>query len=199
MGTISVYESITLDGVMQAPGRADEDERGGFAHGGWGVGYEDDVLARFAGTAMAASTGLLLGFRTYKDLLRHWTAVTEPNPYTDALVSAPKHVVSRDASTDLKYPNSELHAGDAHLTVRRLRESWEGQLTVLGSGELVAALDAAGLVDEYVLLIYPILLGSGHRLFADEHRKDLRLIEAVTTTTGVLACRYAIGRLSPVT
>ena len=193
MGTICVYESITLDGVMQSPGRPDEDERGGFVHGGWAVGYEDDVLAGFAGKAMASSTGLLLGLRTYEDLLRHWTAVTEPNPYTDALVNAPKHVVTRDASTHLAYPNSVLHAGDAHLTVRRLRETWNGQLTVLGSGELVGALDAAGLVDEYVLLIYPILLGSGHRLFADEHRRDLRLIEAVPTTKGVLACRYAVS------
>ncbi|ACZ29934.1 bifunctional deaminase-reductase domain protein [Xylanimonas cellulosilytica DSM 15894] len=193
MGTITVYEAITLDGVMQAPGRADEDTRGGFVHGGWAVGYDDDVLARFAGAAMAASTGLLLGGRTYVDLLRHWTAVEEPNPYTDALVGAPKHVVSRDGSTSLRYPNSTLHVGDAHSTVRRLKDAWEGTLTVLGSGELVSSLDAVGLVDEYVLLIYPILLGSGHRLFADEHRKGLHLVEAVPTTTGVLACRYAVG------
>ena len=193
MGTIRVYESITLDGVMQAPGRPDEDTRGGFVHGGWAVGYEDDVLSRFVAAAMAQSTGLLLGLRTYEDLLRYWTNVPGPNPYTDALVNAPKHVVTRDGSTELRYPNSTLHVGDAHLTVRRLKESWEGALTVLGSGELVVALDAAGLVDEYVLLVYPILLGSGHRLFADEHRKDLRLLEAVPTTTGVLACRYAVG------
>lgn len=193
MGAIRVYESITLDGVMQSPGRPDEDTRGGFVHGGWAVGYEDDVLARFAGAAMASSTGMLLGLRTYEDLLRHWTGVAEANPYTDALLSAPKHVVTRDGSTELRYPNSTLHVGDAHITVRRLKDAWDGVLTVLGSGELVASLDAAGLVDEYVLLIYPILLGSGHRLFADEHRKDLRLVEAVPTTTGVLACRYAVG------
>lgn len=197
MGTIRVYESVTLDGVMQSPGRPDEDTRGGFVHGGWAVGYEDDVLARFAGAAMAASTGLLLGLRTYEDLLRHWTSVPEPDPYREALVSAPKHVVTRDGSVTLRYPNSTLHVGDAHLTVRRLKESWDGVLTVLGSGELVVALDAAGLVDEFVLLIYPILLGSGHRLFSDEHRKDLRLVEAVPTTTGVLACRYAVGGLPP--
>lgn len=196
MGTIRVYESVTLDGVMQSPGRPDEDTRGGFVHGGWAVGYDDDVLRTFTGAAMAESTGLLLGLRTYEDLLRHWTSVPEPNAFTDALVGAPKHVVSRDGSTHLRYPNSTLHVGDAHLTVRRLRESWEGTLTVLGSGELVVALDAAGLVDEYVLLIYPILLGSGHRLFSDEHRKDLRLVAAVPTTTGVLACRYAVGGAS---
>ncbi|QAY70253.1 dihydrofolate reductase family protein [Xylanimonas protaetiae] len=197
MGTICVYEAVTLDGVMQAPGRADEDERGGFAHGGWAVGYDDDVLARFAQRAMAASTGMLLGVRTYYDLLRHWTAQPRPNPYTDALVDAPKHVVSRDPSTPLPYPNSTLHAGDAHLTVRRLKESWDGRLTVLGSGEVVASLDEAGLVDEYVLLVHPVVLGSGHRLFADEHRKDLRLVEAVPTTTGVLACRYAVDHPHP--
>lgn len=193
MASISVYEAVTLDGVMQSPGRPDEDTRGGFTHGGWAVGYEDDVLAGFAAAAMAESTGLLLGLRTYEDLLRHWTAAAEPNPYTDALVGAPKHVVSRDGSTYLRYPNSTLHVGDAHTTVRHLKEAWKGRLTVLGSGDLVASLDAVGFVDEYVLLIYPILLGSGHRLFADEHRKNLRLVEAVPTTTGVLACRYSVA------
>ncbi|QAY63467.1 deaminase [Xylanimonas allomyrinae] len=195
MGTVTVYEHITLDGVMQAPWRADTDVRGGFAHGGWATGYDDDVLAQITATMLASSTGLLLGIRTYEDLLRHATT-DAPGPPPQELLDTPKHVVSRDPSTPLPYPNSELHAGDAHLTVRRLKESWDGTLTVLGSGELVQALDAAGLVDEYVLLIYPILLGSGHRLFAEEHHKDLRLLDATPTTTGVLACRYAVGRLT---
>ncbi|MCL1868922.1 MAG: dihydrofolate reductase family protein [Promicromonosporaceae bacterium] len=193
MGTISVYEAVTLDGVMQAPGRADEDDRGLFTHGGWAVGYTDDVLTSFAQRSMQGSTGLLLGVRTYYDLLRHWTAEAEPNMYTDALVDAPKHVVSRDPATPIPYPNSTLHVGDAHLTVRRLKETWDGRLTVLGSGELVASLDEAGLVDEYVLLVHPIVLGSGHRLFSQEHPRHLRLVEAVPTSTGVLACRYEVG------
>jgi dihydrofolate reductase len=191
MGTISVFESVTLDGVMQGLGRPDEDTRDGFRHGGWGDGYADEVIGEFAGSGMARTTAMLFGRRTYDDLLAHWTAVQEPNPYTDALVNQQKYVVSRDARAELPYPNSTLLAGEATDTVARLKEETEGVLTVIGSGELVRSLHREGLVDEYILLAHPIVLGSGTRLFGDGERVDLTLEESVTSTTGVVIARYS--------
>lgn len=190
MSTIIVFESITLDGVMQSVGRSDEDTRGNFRHGGWGDGYADEVVGRFSGVRMAQSTAMLFGHRTYDDVLGHWTSVTEPNPFTDVLVNEQKYVASRDPETNLGYPNSTLLVGDASETIARLKDEIDGVITVIGSGELVRDLHRAGLVDEYVLLIHPIVLGSGTRLFGDGERADLTLIEFETSTTGVLLTRY---------
>ena len=103
--TITVFESVTLDGVMQAPGRADEDTRGGFTHGGWAQPYQDEVAMRFAGEGMSKDGALLFWHRTYDDLLGFWTTTPDPNPFTDVLVSTPKYVASRDGDTELGYPN----------------------------------------------------------------------------------------------
>lgn len=192
MGTIRIFESVTLDGVMQAPGRADEDTRDGFRHGGWADGYTDEVIGQFAGSGMARAAALLFGHRTYDDLLHHWTSVTEPNPFTESLVNQPKYVVSRDAGTRLAYPNSTLLAGSAAETVARLKDEIDGGITVIGSGELVRSLHAAGLVDEYVLLIHPLVLGSGTRLFGDGERAGLTLEESLTSTTGVMIGHYRV-------
>ncbi|MFI6817691.1 dihydrofolate reductase family protein [Nonomuraea sp. NPDC050328] len=192
MGKISVFESVSLDGVMQGLGRPDEDTRGGFRHGGWGEGYGDRVIGQFAGAGMANTTAMLFGRRSYEDLLAHWTSVTEPNPFTDTLVNQRKYVVSRDRRTRLGYPNSTLLAGEAAETVTRLKRELDGVITVIGSGELVRSLHAAGLVDEYVLLIHPIVLGSGTRLFGDGDRSDLKLEESGTSTTGVVIARYQV-------
>nr|WP_105032171.1 dihydrofolate reductase family protein [Arthrobacter ruber] len=197
MGRISVLESITLDGVMQGPGRPDEDTRGAFTHGGWGVGYQDHVSMEFMGEGMAGGGVMLFGRRTYEDLLAYWTATTEPNPFTDHLTHVQKYVVSRSSSTDLGYPNSVLLSGDAPRTVRRLKEDADGDITVLGSGELVRALHAAGLVDEYILQVHPIVLGSGAQLFGRSDRSDLMLERSVTTTTGVIIAHYAVAPRHP--
>jgi dihydrofolate reductase len=194
MARISATESLTLDGVLQAPGRADEDTRGGFARGGWADGYADQVQMEFMAEGMGGEGALLLGRRTYEDLLHHWTTTPEPNPFADVLVGTQKYVVSRDAGTELIYPASTLLPGEAVETVARLREEVEGDLTILGSGELVRALHAAGLMDEYVLQIHPLVLGSGTRLFADGDRTALRLDRSVTTTTGVVIAQYAVVR-----
>lgn len=191
MGKISVLESVTLDGVMQGLGRPDEDTRGGFAHGGWGPAYADHVAGEFMAEGMAEVGAMLFGRRTYEDLLGHWTTTSEPNP-TDVLVSTPKFVVSRSADTTLAYPNSTLLAGDATSTVAGLADRVEGDVTVMGSGELVRTLHAAGLVDEYVLQIHPIVLGSGTQLFGPGDRSDLTLERSVTTTTGVLLAQYSV-------
>ncbi|WP_248126673.1 dihydrofolate reductase family protein [Micrococcus lacusdianchii] len=194
MGRISATESITVDGVMQGLGRPDEDTRGHFAHGGWGSGYQDEVSMSFMSEGMTGEGAMLFGRRTYEDMLGYWTTITEPNPFTDFLTYSPKYVASRSSSTTLAYPESTLLAGEAVDTVRELRDSFDGDLTILGSGELVRALHRAGLVDEYVLQIHPLVLGSGQRLFGEAERADLDLRRSVTTTTGVIIAQYAVRR-----
>jgi dihydrofolate reductase len=191
MRTITIFESVTLDGVMQGLGRADEDTRGGFAHGGWGDGFQDEVSMGFAAEGMRAGGGLLFGRRTYEDLLGYWTAVQEPNPFSDVLVRSPKLVVTRSAGTEAAHPNTELLVGEATETVAACKAAGGDDLTILGSGALVRALHAARLIDRYVLQIHPIVLGSGTRLFGGADRTDLTLERSLTTTTGVIIAQYA--------
>lgn len=192
MATITAFESITLDSVMQGPGRPDEDTRGGFTHGGWAIGYQDDVLMQYAGEGMGKPRALLFGHRTYADVLGYWSSIG-PNPFIDSLRSSTKFVVSRSAGTELAHPNSQLLAGDAVETVAALKQRHAGELMIMGSGELVRALHAAGLIDRYALQIYPIALGSGTRLFEGE-RAQLTLERSLATTTGVLITEYAVER-----
>lgn len=191
MSTITVFESVTLDGVMQGLGRADEDTRGGFTQGGWGNGYQDEVLMKYAGEGMSQGPGLLFGHRTYTDVLGYWSSIG-PNPFVDSLLGSDKFVVSRSADTELAYPNSELLGGDAVQTVAALKERYGRDLMIMGSGELVRTLHAAGLVDRYALQVYPIVLGSGTRLFGDGDRVNLTLERSIPTTTGVLIAEYAV-------
>lgn len=190
MGTITIFENITLDGVLQGPASPDEDPRGGFTAGGWSQGYGDEVSMQFAGKGMSGSGGLLFGRRTYEHLLGFWTTTTQPNPFTDVLVNRPKYVVSRSADTTLGYPNSILLTGEAAETVAALKERVDADLTVLGSGELVRTLHAARLIDSYALQIHPIVLGSGTRLFGPADRQNLTLERSIPTTTGVLIAQY---------
>ena len=192
MGTITAFESITLDGVMQAPGRPDEDPRGGFPHGGWAAGYNDETMMRFAGSSMAETRALLFGRRTYDDTLGFWSSTPEPNPFTEMLVNQQKYVTSRAGGAELTYPNSTFLIGDAAETVARVCDEVDGVLTVLGSGTLVRSLHAAGLVDEYVLQIFPLLLGTGMRLFGEAERTAMTLTESVTTSTGVVLARFRV-------
>jgi len=191
MATITVFESITLDGVMQAPGRADEDTRGGFSHGGWAVPFQDEVAMRFAAEGMSEAGAMLFGHRSYDDLLGFWTTTPDPNPFTDVLVQSPKYVVSRRHDTELAHPNSTVLAGDAADTVAELKRQFDRPLTVLGSGELARSLFAAGLVDELVLLVHPLVLGTGTTLFGGAP-VELELRRSIPTTTGVLIAHYAV-------
>lgn len=191
MATISVLQSLTLDGVMQAPGRDDEDTRGGFTAGGWSVGYTEEVSGELVAEGMASTGALLFGHRSYADLLGHWTSTPEPNPFAEALLHTQKYVVSRDAATELSYPASTLLAGAAVETVAAIRDQVEGTLMIMGSGELIRSLRPAGLIDHYLLLIHPIVLGSGQRMFADGDRSDLELRRATSTKTGLIVAEYA--------
>ncbi|MHA7986003.1 dihydrofolate reductase family protein [Rathayibacter sp. CAU 1779] len=195
MTTIGVFQSLTLDGVMQGPGRADEDTRGGFTQGGWANGYQDNISASYAGEGMARPGALLFGRRTYEDVLTHWTKNAGPNPFADVLLRSPKYVVSRSAGTELEFANSRLLAGDAVDTVRALCERNEvPHLMIMGSGELIRSLHAVGLIDTYSLLIHPIALGTGTRMFGEADRVDLELTRATPTSTGVLIAEYAVRR-----
>lgn len=191
MGRIVTFTSVTLDGVMQAPGRPDEDRRGGFEHGGWAAAYQDPVLAAEAGKGMAKGGALLFGRRTYEDFYSVWPSMPQPNPFTDVLNRTQKYVASRTLTEPLPWQNSTLLSGDVPGAVRGLRDQAGGDVTILGSGELVRSLMAHGLIDEYVLLIHPLVLGSGQRLFTgDGTLARLRLVEAKPTTKGVIIATY---------
>jgi dihydrofolate reductase len=190
MRTLTVFNSLTLDGVMQAPGRTDEDTRGGFAHGGWAAPYMDEVMGRVAAEGMAGQGALLLGRRTYQDFHSFWPHQTD-NPFTEVLDSTRKSVASTTLAEPLPWRNSTLLEGDAAEAVARLKEQPGEDLTVLGSGELVQSLRRHDLVDRYVLLLHPLVLGSGRRLFPDGGpAATLRLVDSVPTTTGVIIATY---------
>jgi dihydrofolate reductase len=190
MGNLKVINHVTLDGVMQAPARPDEDRRGGFEHGGWAVPYGDAVMAEFMGKGMAKGGALLFGRRTYEDFAAVWPK-REGNPISALLDERRKYVASTTLHEPLAWVNSTLLQGDVGEAVARLKEQSDEDLAVLGSGELVQTLMRHDLVDEYVLTIHPLVLGSGRRLFADDgHRAALALVESLTTTTGVVIAVY---------
>jgi len=182
--------SLTLDGVMQAPGRPDEDRRGGFEHGGWAVAYADPIMMEVMGKGMAQAGPLLFGRRTYEDFFAVWPG-RDDNPFTAVLDRSQKYVASRTLRAPLPWQNSTLLPGDAAETVARLKEQPGGDIAVLGSGELLQTLMRHGLIDVYVLLIHPLLLGRGRRLFGDgAGHTGLRLVESAITTTGVVMATY---------
>lgn len=190
MAKIVVFTHLTLDGVMQAPGRADEDRRGGFAHGGWALPYQDSVMGKVIGAGMAEAGPLLFGRRTYEDFFQVWPNRTD-NPFTAVLDQAQKYVASRTLAEPLPWKNSTLLKGDVAEAVARLKAQSGKDIVVLGSGELVGSLVRHGLVDQYILLIHPLVLGSGRRLFPESGAfTGLRLVDAQTTTTGVVIATY---------
>ena len=190
MANLTVINHVTLDGVMQAPARRDEDRRDGFEHGGWAVPYGDPVIAEFMGKGMARDGALLFGRRTYEDFASVWPQ-QEGNPISALLNERQKYVVSTTLREPLPWVNSTLLQGDAASAVATLKEDAEENLAVLGSGELIHTLMRHDLVDEYVLTIHPLVLGTGRRLFADDGRRAaLQLVESLTTTTGVVIAVY---------
>ena len=198
MSKIVVWENLSLDGVMQAPGRPDEDLRGGFQHGGWGaIPYADPVLGKIIGEGMATGGALLLGRRTYEDFYAVWPNRTD-NPFTEVLNNAQKYVASTTLKEPLPWSNSTLLKGDVPEAVARLRAQPGKDIVVLGSGKLVQTLMKHNLVDVYMLLIHPLILGSGGRLFAERAASHwdgsafaaLRLVDVKPTTTGVVAATY---------
>ncbi|WP_041832251.1 dihydrofolate reductase family protein [Actinoplanes sp. N902-109] len=190
MRSVTVLNNLSLDGVMQAPGRPDEDRRGGFDRGGWAIGYEDEVKGRTLGQGMAGGGALLLGRRTYEDFFQVWHGRTD-NPFSEVLDKMQKYVASRTLTEPLPWQNSTLLDGDAADAVAALKQTDGPNLLIMGSGELVQSLRTRALIDEYMLLIHPLLLGTGRRMFPDGVPADLKLVgETVVTTTGVIIARY---------
>ncbi|HEX5825190.1 MAG TPA: dihydrofolate reductase family protein [Candidatus Limnocylindrales bacterium] len=191
MTRIVVNNNLTLDGVMQAPGRPDEDRRGGFEHGGWAQPYFDEVMAKAAGEGMAKGTALLLGRRTYEDFAKVWPTMPDDNPFTKVINDATKFVASQTLKAPLAWNNSTLLEGDAVDAVTRLKKKPGKDVVILGSGELIHSLMKHDLIDEYRLLIHPLILGSGRRLFADGGPlATFKLVDSQTTTTGVVIATY---------
>ncbi|MFI5287825.1 MAG: dihydrofolate reductase family protein [Candidatus Dormibacteria bacterium] len=184
---------VTLDGVMQGPGRPDEDTRGGFTQGGWGgrSATAGDAAGKAMGERMAAGGGLagwLFGRRTYEELLASWNA--RGGPFKEALNNSPKYIASTTLQEPLRWPNSTLLRGDIADAVRALKAESSGVLAIMGSGVLIGSLMVADLIDEYLLMIHPLVLGSGRRLFPEKVHAQLRLTNSTTTPTGVVIATY---------
>jgi dihydrofolate reductase len=188
MASITVVNNLSLDGVMQAPGRPDEDQRDGFGRGGWALPYNDPVMGKAMAERMAMGTALLFGRRTYEDFAGFWPGQTD-NPFTTLLNGVQKYVATRTLAA-AGWANTTLLHGEARDTVAALKRTSDRDLVVLGSGELLGSLMDSGLVDHFVLLIHPLFLGSGRRMFPTGVSGELALKSTLTTTTGVLISTY---------
>lgn len=187
MRKVVVFTNLTLDGVMRAPGRPDEDRRGGFQHGGWATPF---AAMSQAGGSLSDSGPLLMGRRTYEDFYGYWPNQTD-NPFTEVLNNTPKYVASRTLKEPLAWNNSTLLKGNVPEVVAGLKAQPGQDFLVMGSGELVQTLMKHNLIDEYVLLIHPLILGPGRRLFRDDGTfAALQLVDTKTTTTDVVIATY---------
>lgn len=190
MSKVVVNNNVTLDGVMQAPGRPDEDQRDGFTHGGWALPYADAVMGEAMAKGSATSGALLFGRRTYEDFAVVWPS-RKGNPFTDVLNNTQKYVASTTLREPLAWGNSTLLQGDAADAVAKLKQQSGKDIVILGSGVLIQSLMRRNLIDEYVLLIHPLILGSGRRLFPEGAPiATLRLMNSKVTTTGVVIATY---------
>jgi len=187
MSKVVVLTNLTLDGVMQGPARPDEDRRGGFEHGGWAAPY---AAMEATGNNFASAGALLFGRRTYENFYAVWPKQTN-SPYTEFLNTIPKYVASTTLKEPLPWSNSTLLKGDAAQAVSQLKQQPGKDLLIMGSGELIQSLMRANLIDDYVLLIHPLVLGSGRRLFPDGGAgATLRLVATSTTDKGVVIATY---------
>jgi dihydrofolate reductase len=194
MRKVIAIEFMSLDGVAQAPGGADEDPSGGFAHGGWHMRYMEDELAqRWVLASIVEAGGFLLGRRTYEIFSAYWpNAPEEERMIAEPLNTKPKHVVSTTLSEPLEWQNSVLVEGDVAAAVAALKQDDDGDLHVIGSTELVRTLIEHDLVDELRLMIDPVLLGGGKRIFRDDGvLRALRLLDGQVTSTGAILATYA--------
>ena len=190
MRRLIVNEFLSVDGVMQGPGSPDEDRDGGFEHGGWQIEYFDEGVLASAQEGMAKADAYLFGRRTYQIMAAHWPTAPADDPFASHLNATQKYVASRTLQ-QLEWQNSQLLQGDAADAVARLKEQPGGDIVVLGSGDLVQTLAAHGLVDEFGLIVSPLVLGSGKRLFRDaELVRRLTLVSSESTPKGNLLLSY---------
>jgi dihydrofolate reductase len=189
MRKLIVSTFLTLDGVMQAPGGPGEDDSGGFEQGGWSVTFWDEKMGEIMGAAMSVPFDLVLGRRTYDIFAAHWPNAGD-EPGAQLLNDAVKHVASRTRPA-LGWSNSVLIDGDAAEGVAALKQGDGPELQVHGSGDLIQTLVRHGLVDEYRLWVFPVVIGSGKRLFADGTvPAALKLVDSTISSTGVMIGTY---------
>ncbi|MGB0097177.1 MAG: dihydrofolate reductase family protein [Solirubrobacteraceae bacterium] len=194
MGNVIVMNGLTLDSVMQAPGRPDEDTRDGFPYGGWGVQYYDETTVTKMEERMGGDHAWLFGRWTYEQLLADWNR--QGGPFRDALNNIRKYVASSNPEARLDWPNSTLLHGDVPAAVADLKQSSNANLVIMGSGVLIGSLMAADLIDEYLLSIAPLVLGTGRRMFPEGMHAPLRLTDSMITSKGVIIATYAPVRNS---
>ncbi len=194
MGNITVLNHLTLDGVMQAPGRPDEDRRDGFDHGGWAM-----PRGAALGTEAAPPSGigaLLFGRRTYEDFYGFWPHQTD-NPFTGLLNQTTKYVASRSLRDPLPWVNSTLLKGDAADAVAALKPQLQQDLLIMGSGQLIQSLMARDLIDTFILMIHPIVLGTGRRMFESSGPSTTFRLARVKSVPGdVMIATYELASAS---
>ena len=189
MRKVVVFNNLTLDGVLQSPGRPEEDQRGGFQHGGWGAPY-NAMQSSEAGESLTGFGALLLGRYTYTSLYDFWSKQVG-NPFTERLTQLSKYVASTTLSEPLPWENSTLLKGNVLEAVATLKAGAGDDLIVMGSGNLIQTLMKHRLIDRYILLIHPLVLGSGRRLFPDNGvPAQLRLVSTKGTANGVAVTTY---------
>jgi dihydrofolate reductase len=193
MRKVIVNEFLALDGTAQAPGGADEDTSGGFQHGGWHMQYLDEAFRSWVTKGIQEADGFLLGRRTYEIFAGYWpNAPEDVQEIADHLNRKPKHVASRTLTGPLEWQNSSVLPGALPETVAALKEEGGGDLLVIGSTVLVHSLIQHGLVDEFRLMIDPILVGGGKRIFPDDGAlRPLRLVDHEGTSKGTIIATYA--------
>lgn len=192
MRRLVAIEFVTLDGVMQGLGSPDEDRDGGFQHGGWGAPYRDEIQMRTAGAGLGRTTAYLFGRRTYEKMLGFWPHQPDSNPMAAHLNATPKYVATRTLDR-FSWAGARRLGDDLVADVRALKDDGEGAIAVLGSGVLVHELMRRRLVDDYLVFLHPLLLGTGKRLFRDlPQPQRLELVDATPTTTGVVMLDYRV-------
>jgi dihydrofolate reductase len=181
---------VSLDGILQAPGGPEEDPTGGFALGGWSFPYWDQTMDASMAGFDGAGRELVLGRRTYEIFEAYWPYQADDDPTARALNAARKHVASRTLSS-VEWNNSTLLQGDVATAVGALKAADGPDLQIIGSGQLIQTLQAAGLIDEYNVWTFPLVLGHGKRLFEDAARpQSLRLVRSSVSGTGVVMSTY---------
>jgi dihydrofolate reductase len=192
MGKLIVQVWMTLDGVVQAPGDAQEDTTGGFRHGGWSLPYFEDASMKWTIGNLNEVDAFLLGRRTYEGFAAHWpNAQKEEQPLAAPLNAKPKYVASTTLADPLEWDNSTVLQGDAAEAVARLKKDTGEDLLAIGSATLVQGLIEHGLVDEFRLMIDPLVVGGGKRIFPDDGAlRKLELVQSQTTPAGVMLATY---------
>jgi dihydrofolate reductase len=193
MRRVIVQEWVSLDGVVQAPGSPNEDKSGGFKHGGWHLPYFDDMSRDWVVQNLTEAGGYLLGRRTYENFAGHWpNASPEEQVIAQPLNTKPKFVASTTLKDPLPWQNSTLLKGDVAAAVAAMKQKDGGNLLVIGSPKLVQTLIDHDLVDEFRMMIDPLVVGGGKRIFTNDGAlRPLRLVESRVTTTGALLATYA--------